>query len=73
MRSHRVVRSCFSIVTGVASTNELLMSAPAANALSLPVRTMQRTASSSSSVSSACTTSFMRSSLSAFKTSGLFS
>src|SRR5436190_186160 len=37
--SHRVVRSCLSIEIGVAMTKFSLMSAPAANARSLPVST----------------------------------
>src|SRR5919201_341323 len=68
--SHRVVRSCFSIVTGVADTNVSLMSAPAANARSLPVMTMQRIVSSSSRRASSVTSSSSTCSLSAFSTSG---
>jgi len=44
MASHLVVRSCFSIETGVAVTKVSLISAPAAKARSLPVSTMQRIA-----------------------------
>ena len=71
--SQFAVRSCFSIVTGVAAMKVSLMSAPAAKARSLPVRTMQRIASSSSSAERTATSSFMSSSFSAFNTSGRLS
>jgi len=58
------------MLTGVASTNDFLMSAPAAKALSLPVRTMQRISASASSVSSDATSSSISSSESAFRTAG---
>jgi len=54
------------MLAGVASTKDFLMSAPAANALSFPVRTMQRISASLSSDSSAVTSSSISSSESAF-------
>src|SRR5258706_2518912 len=68
--SQRSVRSCSSMLAGVASTNDCLMSAPAAKALSFPVSTMHLISGSSSSFSSDDTSSSMSSSLSALRTSG---
>src|SRR5256885_3977601 len=69
-RSHFEVRSPSSMLAGVASTNDFLMSAPPENAFSSPVRTRQRISGSSSSCSSAATSSSMSSSDSALRTSG---
>src|SRR6266550_1882581 len=61
------------MVTGVAFTKLSLMSAPAENARSLPVMTMQRIVSSPSRPARTFTSSSISCSLIAFRTSGRFS
>ena len=72
MTSHFAVRSCSSIDTGVTPTNASLMSAPAANAFSLPVSTMQRHVASSSRSRIASPSSVSTSAFSALRTAGRF-